>query len=219
MNPYAILGGVVALLLSLWGAEHAGETRGHALEHVTMQAKLDKVADDLALQHRQAATLMADAASAAARTAALEAQRTADRDAIHAKDQAITESNRRVLAARNGGRLQFAGTCATAGRGASGGGAMPAAADGAGADGAATVKLSEAASRDVRDLVLDADRLADEYRRCYRAWYPDWQQPAAELTGSNAAGDSPDGPGAQAAGGGPTITADSTTTPTGASPP
>lgn len=145
------------------------------------------------------------------RDAALLAQKDAEarlhheQEAAREADRRRTDDARRVLADQ---QLRIdVPLSSIAGCRSGGPGAVPDAADAAGAAGTASVQLPEPAGRDLRQLVLEADQLADAYRACYRFVFPNGDNPVSPTPAQEPQPAAPAEHG-DSGGGGPTIPAD-----------
>ena len=171
---------VAVLALACIG--YYGQTRYEAgvnAQKVADQKQFDAINAQLTQQKEQAAaTLEAANAKVLSDETELLALR-AQQGASYARDQAATEAQ---FVSTGSSALRVRVTCPTpqaTGRGNGGGSALPAPAASAPAATAVAVELPSQTERDLRQLVFDADRLADAYRSCYRSWHPEWSEPAA----------------------------------------
>lgn len=163
MNPYIIIAALVALIGTWFGGQATGHRAGVAEQQAADQVRFDKV--------NQALTDQKTEANAAYRAIqehnlALVVERDklkSDLEKEHAKNAAATDAVRRDLAAAS---LRYAAAEATR----PGGCSLGAGSAGSGAtspDEPAAVELPAPITSDLRQLVFEADQLADAYRECY----------------------------------------------------
>lgn len=159
VNPWVILGIVLAWVASLGVVGKWQNTAGHESERVEWQARDNK---QLAAANAKIVSLTAAARATEQKTNATIATMGAD----HAKEIEILEVRRRhdVVAARDGAiKLRVHGACpASPGGGAAG---EVAAAPGNG-DGGAGIELPREITGDLLALANDADQVADQLRAC-----------------------------------------------------
>lgn len=181
----AVLAGVA------WGGSHIGR----ALQAQDDAPIIKRLHDDVAARDAAITRQKLDAAGLMQQLqAAVIAKQQADA-ALHQLQETYREADRqRTADARRrlaDDRLRITVPIEAGGCGGGGAGAVPGTADAAGAPRTETVDLPGPVARDLRQLVLDADELADDYRACYRFVHPDWHDP---LTASRNSGEaeSPD---------------------------
>lgn len=163
MNPYLIIGFIVALIVAAAGGFKVGDTYGTDQQKVADQVEFDRINQGIADQKTKAASLLAQ--KNAENLALME-----ERDALkinlekeHAQAQAATAAARDHFA---GLGLRFK-PAEAAGCRLGSGCAFGAAANTAGVDAAAGVELPGTITASLRQLAYDADTLADAYRECY----------------------------------------------------
>jgi hypothetical protein len=181
VNLYVILGAIVIMGAALFGAERAGESRGHALQAVTDQVQFDHVNAQLTAQKAQANALIQAAADQALAKQRADADLLRHQEHSYENDLAATDLVRRSAAAE---RLRVTVNVPDSGSRPGSGDSVRGEDATAGATRTETVELPAQVGQDLRDLVFDADQLADAYRKCYRAEYPDWNP---SLTSANPA--------------------------------
>lgn len=162
LNPWLILGFVLALAAAGIGGEIHGHKWGVDQQAKADQAQFDRVNADIASNKAQAAALLNEANAKVIQT-------LTERDALKTRLEAQNAVNRKqtddLASQLRGMQLRFAAQ--DSGSGASGDGAASTVADAANHDAPATCVLSEEASRSIEEIVLDADRLRDDYRLLY----------------------------------------------------
>ena len=162
MNPYLILGGVLVWLASLVGVgvwQHGAGADGQKVED---QKQFDAVNAKLTKQ-----TTEANAKYRAAQADIITLQ--TDRDTLKnnlLKEKLGHDKTTSDLHAGYAARgLRY--TAQVAGCGPSGGGTESTGTNTASAAGTTIVQLPDAITASLRQLVLEADQLADDYRLCY----------------------------------------------------
>lgn len=163
MNPILILVIGLVWLGSLIGVGKWQHTAGVTAQKVADQVQFDGINQKLADQKAAAAETLK-------RVNADNLLLMVERDRLKTtleKNDAINKAATAALRDKYFGvGLRFQSP-AVAGRWPGGGGAQGSASGAAGADGAAFVQLPDAIAANLRRLTLDADALADEYRKCY----------------------------------------------------
>lgn len=166
MNPYVIIGALVAALALGGGGYWYGASVGRAKQEVADQAQFDAVNAKLAAQKAEAATQLA---AVNARVLAT----LTERDALKTKLLTEKDTHDQVTAVLRGRyaalrlRVAVPGAAQAGGGGGGGDGAGGAGGDAARSAGAALVQLPDAVAGDLRQLAFDADRLRDDYALCY----------------------------------------------------
>jgi hypothetical protein len=163
MNPTSIAIALAAAGLIWFGGDHFGHTRGINEQKVADQGQFDKVNKELADQKTQANTeyraLQADNLVLAT-----------ERDKLKTALEKSYEENRRVTDARRDKYadvgLQF-DAAKDPGHRACGESAQGSRADPAVPSAAEVVQLPRPLTANLRWIVYDADKLNDEYRKCY----------------------------------------------------
>jgi hypothetical protein len=163
MNPWLILGVVLALAGVFAGGDHFGYGRGINEQKVADQAEFDRF-------NRERDEQKAEANDKYRKQQDANLALMAERDQLKTHLEKEREKNRKAtddLRARYAGLgLRFA-VPQSAGLGRGGGCAQGAATDPASAAGATVVQLPDALAADLRSLQYAADQLADDYRQCY----------------------------------------------------
>ena len=174
-------GALVVVLAIIAGIGYYGQKQYQAgvnAQKVLDQRQFDTINGQITQQKAQAASLLQDAQSKiVAQESELLALR-ATQGAMYAKDLAQTQAE---FVSSGDHPLRVRLNCSAtpgAGSGQGGGGAVPAPVPAPTVTATATVELPAPTEHDLRQLVLDADTLADNYRACYRAWHPEWREPA-----------------------------------------
>lgn len=162
MNPYLIIGALLALAAAAGGGFYEGHKTGIDGQKVADQAQFDAINAGLTKQKADAAALLAQAnADNAALAVARDTLKTT-LETEREKNRAATDSLHTQLA---GVGLRF--RAQGAGCGASGGGTQAAGTDPAAAQSSAVVQLPDALAASLRQLAYDADKLRDDYALCY----------------------------------------------------
>lgn len=163
MNPWLIVGFLVALIVAGAGGFKAGDTYGTDRQKVADQVQFDRINKDLADRKAEAAVLLK---AENQKTLALMVERDQLKTTLekeHAKAQAATAAARNHYA---GLGLRFQPAQAAGCRLGSGCAGNPAP-DATGAYAAAAVELPAAVTASLRSIAYDADTLADAYRECW----------------------------------------------------
>lgn len=163
MNPWLIVGFLVALIVAAAGGFKAGDTYGTDQQKVADQVEFDRINQGIADQKTKAASLLAQ--KNAENLALMEERDTlkTNLEKEHAQAQAATAAARDHFA---GLGLRFKPAEAPGCRLGSGCAGSPAT-DAAGTHAAPTVELPAAITASLRSIAFDADNLADAYRECY----------------------------------------------------
>lgn len=163
MNPILILVIGLVWLGSLIGVGKWQHTAGVTAQKVADQVKFDGINEKLADQKVAAAEVLK---KANADNLALMVERDRLKTTLE-KNDAINKAATAALRDKYFGvGLRFQ-PAPVAGRWPGGGGAQGPVPGASGADAAAFVQLPDPIAANLRRLVLDADILADEYRKCY----------------------------------------------------
>jgi hypothetical protein len=163
MNPYLIIGFIVALIFVGAGGFKVGDTYGTNQQKAADQEQFDDINQKLAGQKTEAAGILK---TKNAENLALMVERDTLKTNLekeHAQAQAATAAARDHFA---GLGLRFQPAEAAGCRLGSGCAGSPQA-DPSGAHGAAVVELPAAVTASLRSIAYDADTLADSYRECY----------------------------------------------------
>jgi hypothetical protein len=163
MNPIVILIIGLVWLGSLIGVGKWQHTAGVTAQKVADQKEFDKINEKLADQKTEAAGILK---TKNAENLALMVERDQLKTTLE-KNDAINKAATAALRDKYFGvGLRFQPAQA-AGRWLGGGSAQGAGLDSSGAAAAAFVQLPDKIAGDLRQLVFDADTLADAYRKCY----------------------------------------------------
>lgn len=165
MNPYTIIGGLVAIIALTGGGFWYGTGVGKAKQEVADQAQFDAINKKLAEQKAEATVILARAD--AERVALLE-----ERDQLKTKLETEKAAHDQITDDLRGKysslKLQFVAVQGQAGgRGPSGGDSPGPAANPSGVAGPTLVQLPDTLAAALRQLAFDADQLRDEYALCY----------------------------------------------------
>lgn len=163
MNPWLLIGFIVALIGAYFGGDYQGHKNGIAEQKVADQVQFDKLNQGVADQKTKAATLLA---TMNAENLALMTERETlktNLETQHAKDAKATDDLRRKY---SGYSLRFQPT-QVAGCGLGGSSTASTSASAASVDAAPSIELPAAINRRLFDIADDANRLADSYRECY----------------------------------------------------
>jgi len=167
LNPYVLIGLLIAAIALGAGGYLSGEKNGHNAQKAIDQAQFDKVNADITENKR-----VANNALIAAQQGIIQIQQ--QRDAFkqqlgeqHVKDQASTDAIHNLLL---NSRLQF--TAEVTGRGASGTSYVPSASNPSGDNGTAVCQLPTTIEGNLRQLTLDADNLRNDYKELYDFNHP-----------------------------------------------
>ena len=168
MNPYIILGLVIAWIASLGAVGWWQNQAGHTDERVTWQARENKE-----LQDANASIKRLEEAARAAEQA--HATMLAKIGENHQKEiaDAAAQKERDVAAARSGRIvLRIPAPC----KGANGSAAAKTPATPGVGDGGATAELPRSVTEDLLSLANDADSVADQLRQCQKVILDDRAQ-------------------------------------------
>ncbi len=163
MNPWIIIGLIVAWLASLAGVGYWQNEAGQTTQQVADQVRFDKINQDIADNKALANGIYR---SAQANIITLQAER----DKFKTQLEKDHEANRIATAAL---RDKYAGVSLRfradqgAGPGPGGTSARPSTADASSVAGAPFIQLPGALAASLRRIVWDADQLRDDYRACY----------------------------------------------------
>lgn len=155
-------------LAAVWAASLAGvgvwqHGAGKHAQRAADQAQFDKINTDIAQQKADANAQLRAALESSIAAAQQQAETQSRLEQDHVEHQAVTDDLRKRLA---GERLRFA--AAQGSRcGGGGHGAVPEAASSARPAETAVCELSAEAASALREIAVDADRLADDYRLCF----------------------------------------------------
>lgn len=163
MNPYAIIAALVVAIGLWFGGDHVGHTRGINEQKVADQGKFDKVNADLTENKAEAAGILktknAEILALMIERETLKTTLEKDRE----KNRVATNALRDKYASI-GLRIELG---KDSGRWPGGGSASSTVVNSTGVDAAAILQLPDTVTGNLRQLVFDADNLADEYRKCY----------------------------------------------------
>jgi hypothetical protein len=162
INPWIILGLVLALGAAVGGSYVKGHSDGVDAQTVADQKEFDRINGDLAQQKTDAAAILKKRNADIIAVAVQRDQLKAKLGEQHANDQAATESARRELA---GERLRF--STQNAGCGTGSGGTHAAGSGSTVPPATVIVELPETVARNLRQLAFDADTVRDNYALCY----------------------------------------------------
>lgn len=163
MNPYIIIGAMLAIAGAFFSGDYFGHGRGIDEQKVSDQREFDRINAGLAKQKAEANALYRQAQ---ADIISLQGER----DKLKTELEAKREIDRKATEAR---RTEFAGVGLrfkpAQGAGDRRDGAVPPSpgANPASADAAPAIELPATVTSDLRSFAFDADNLADEYRKCY----------------------------------------------------
>ena len=163
MNPYFIIGFVLAIITAGVGGCTYGHGTGVDEQKAADQLQFDKYNQDITDQKTKANALYRKAQddNLALMTERDQLKTTLEKQ--HAINQAATAALRDKYF---GVGLRFSAR-QTAGFGSGSGSAQGTGTDSAGAEPAASVQLPGEIAANLRRLAFDADQLADDYRKCY----------------------------------------------------
>lgn len=162
MNPWAIVGVLLALAAAYLGGDYRGHGRGLNEQKVADQGQFDQVNRERTQQQADAAELLR---AAAAGNMLLTEQRDALKTQLgelREKDRVATDTNRQRFA---GLGLRFRAPQGDA-SGQGGAGAPSSPDRPSGPASGPTVELPSSIASDLRQLTFEADTLADAYREC-----------------------------------------------------
>ena len=163
MNPYALIVAIV-LAVALWfGGDHAGHKRGINAQKVADQRQFDQINAEREQQKATANVIYRKAQDDNLTLMVERDQLKTKLEKEHATNQKATDDLRTRY---SGLGLRFT-TDQGAGLGLSSRSAQGAGTDPASAIAPAFVQLPDALAADLQQLTFDADRLADDYRKCY----------------------------------------------------
>lgn len=163
MNLYTIIGSIAFWLVSVVGVGIWQHNAGAISQQVTDQAQFDKINSDLAAQKAEANSKLQ-----AALTSNLQLQQKSEQDKKDFQDErdkaSVTINTLRKQYAT--AKLQFAvpeGTgCGNSSSGAAGSGSSPSTA------GTNYIQLPDKIATDLRELMVEGDELAANYKMCYQ---------------------------------------------------
>lgn len=163
LNPWVILGAVLAAIAVYAAGDYRGHARGVNQQKAEDQIIFDNINAKIARQKAEAAAAYRQAQDD---VIALQVERDQLKNDLGKR----REDDRKATDAT---RAKFAGVGLripapkSSGVGADSCGPKAAGGDAAKPDAPATIELPAAVTRDLRQLTLEADTLADEYRKCY----------------------------------------------------
>lgn len=180
LGPYRWLieaGFVLAMVLGIvFGIHHYGALRyedGITHQKGIDQGIFDRVNQQLTDQKAVAAKMISDRDLQIIALQQAQAAQRAQQEKQHDQDVAATDAARRDAAAS---RLRITiPVSQVAGCGVGRGVDVPGPSTSPVTSGTEVLDLPEAYRRGLLDIAFDADKLADDYRRCYRAFYPNWK--------------------------------------------
>ena len=162
-SPWALLAALAIVVGAALGGYTAGRMAGVNAQKVADQEAFDEVDQKLAAQKAEASAAYRAFQEHNIALVVERDQLKTNLEKRHAQDAAATDADRRQFA---GLGLRFA-AAENAGCGDRRLGAGSAEADAARTDAAAAVELPATITSDLRQLVFEADQLADSYRECY----------------------------------------------------
>ncbi len=161
MNPWFILIAVLALAGAGAGGYRAGHVNGDHARAVADQGQIDKMHGDIEKMKSVAAKIVNDAEQHAIDDQKHDADVKKEQDRVALENTAKTDALERKYSGRG---LQYRPV--DSGRGDRGASGVPVASAASGAETGPVVQLPNALARSLRLDALDADQLADEYRKC-----------------------------------------------------
>jgi len=163
VNPWIIVAAIVALAGAGLGGYTTGRSAGVNAQKVADQVQFDTINEALTNQKAEANAAYRAFQEHNLALVVERDQLKTNLEKRYAQDAAATDAARREYAGL-GLRFQPAENAGSRGCRLGTGSAE---ADAPGPDAAATVELPAPITSDLRQLTLEADRLADEYRKCY----------------------------------------------------
>lgn len=163
LNPYFIIGALIAAAALFFGGDHLGHTRGVNEQKVTDQLQFDKINDERTQQKDEANRLYQ---GAQANIIALIAERDKLNHDLEVKDAEHKQVTAGLAAKYAGLELRFR-AAQGAGDRANGAGTNGSGPNAPSADDAPVLQLPDQITRDLRKLTRDADELKDAYSTCY----------------------------------------------------
>lgn len=161
-SPLQLLIGLVALL-SVFGTGYGvGHSHGVDSQKVADQQAIDKVTAQIAENKRIANAELTNALNG---VIAIQTERDKFKTKLQQEHQENVQTTDRLHSAYESIRLRFAADPARSG--ASCDNALPTKGNAPGNDGTSVCQLSEEATRSLRQIALDADRLRDDYKLLY----------------------------------------------------
>lgn len=163
MNPYIIIGALIALAAAFFGGDHLGHGRGVNEQKVADQKQFDQINAERAKQKAEANALYQQAQ---ADIIALQADRDALKTTLEKEREEARKTTDDLRTKYAGLSLRFrsvqSGGNRQDGAGAKGAGGNPA------SPAATTVlQLPDQVAGNLRQLAFDADKLRDDYALCY----------------------------------------------------
>lgn len=163
INPWIIVGVLLALAAAFAGGEFDGQSRGVDKQKVEDQKQFDTINAGLAKQKSDANKLYQQAQ---ADIIALQAER----DSLKGTLEKEREDNRKATddqrAKYSGLQLRFRAAQNSGNRG-NGSGTKGSSANASSSQGTAEIQLPDKIAGDLRQLAFDADTLKDDYALCY----------------------------------------------------
>lgn len=163
LNPWVILGAMLALLVLVGVVYTQGHSDGVDDQKLADQAEFNRINAELTEQKAKANTLWREKATANAERATEVGKLTHQLGVQHEENRQLTDRNRLALDAL---RLRWKST-ESPGRGDSGRGAEANPGGTASSTEAAICEFPEALDRSLKEILADADRLRDNYEYQY----------------------------------------------------
>lgn len=163
LNPYIIIGTLIALAAAFFGGDHIGHGRGVNEQKVANQREFDRIEGERTKQKAEANALYRQAQ---ADIIALQTERDKLKTELEKKreiDRKATDDDRAKFSGL-GLRFQPAEDAGHRGDGICSKGSGT---NAAGPADPATIELPASLTAELRQIAFDADKLADDYRECY----------------------------------------------------
>lgn len=163
MNPYLIIGALIALAAAFFGGDYLGHGRGIDEQKVEDQKQFDQINDGLAKQKAEANTIYRQAQ---ADIITLQTERDALKTTLENEREAARKTTDDLRTKYAGLSLRFK-SAKTAGDRGNSAGTQSAGSNPAGPAAASVLQLPDQVAVDLRQLAFDADTLKDDYAKCY----------------------------------------------------
>lgn len=162
-NPWFILGGVLLVIALCAGSAYEGHSYGVDSQKVADQKEFDRIEAERTEQKAEANKLYQDAQNG---IIALQQERDTLKTTIEEQDAKNRKATLILNADLATAKLRFR-TAQSAGNRSDGSGTVPGTSDTASTGTAVVVQLPDALAGSLRRLAFDADRLKDEYAKCF----------------------------------------------------
>lgn len=163
MNPYLIIGALIALSAAFFGGDYLGHGRGVNEQKVADQKKFDEINAERATQKAEANAIYQQAQ---ADIIALQVERDALKTTLEKEREEARKTTDDLRTKYAGLSLRFrsvqSGGDRENGAGTQGAGSNP-----AGPATASVLQLPDQVAGNLRQLAFDADKLRDDYAECY----------------------------------------------------